>query len=120
MKTLRSDLREVKILVDSGSTNNYINSNLRLGNRTKLDNPSIAKTLHGVSKVEYGQKIRMLNQNLDFIELDSLKDFDMILGEKSLREMKAQLFISKRKKFRFATISEKRTGNRYSTNKFHK
>lgn len=32
-----------------------------------------------------------MNQNLDFCEIDSLTDYDMILGERSLRKMKAQI-----------------------------
>lgn len=84
-------MREIKILVDSGSTNNYIRANLHIGNRVKLNKITIAKTLHGFSEMKYKQKIRLLNQDLEFYEINKLSDFDMILGEKSLREMKAQI-----------------------------
>lgn len=76
-------------MVDSGTTNNYIQSKLQLGNRTKLNRINFAKTLHGSSRLEYKQRIRLLGQDLDFVEIDELNDFDMILGEKSLRKMKA-------------------------------
>lgn len=91
IRTLRVGSDEIKILVDSGSTNNYIRSNLKLGNRIKLNKPTITKTLHGTSKIQYKQKINILQQNLDFYELEQLNDFDMILGEKSLRDMKAKI-----------------------------
>lgn len=78
-------------MVDSGSTNNYIKSNLQFGNRIKLNQNTVAKTLHGFSEVRYKQEIRLLKQNLEFFEIDKLIDFDMILGEKSLRKMKAQI-----------------------------
>lgn len=84
-------MKEIKILVDSGATNNYIKANLQIGNRVKLNKINIAKTLHGFSKIKYKQEIRLLNQNLDFFEIDKLSDFDMILGEKSLRKMKSQI-----------------------------
>lgn len=32
-----------------------------------------------------------MNQNLFFCEIDNLTDYDMILGERSLRRMKAQI-----------------------------
>lgn len=90
-RTLKTGLKELIILVDCGSTNNYIRADLHLGNRIKLNQNTIAKTPHGVSKIQYKQEIRLLKQNLHFYEFDKLHDFDMILGEKSLREMKAQI-----------------------------
>lgn len=50
IRTLRSGLKELKILVDSGATNNYIRDDLRIGNRIKLDKPLAATTPHGRSK----------------------------------------------------------------------
>lgn len=91
IKTLKSDAREVTILVDCAATNNYIKPSLQIGSRVKLDTPSFAKTLHGVSKLEFKQKIHLLNQDLDFIEMDRLTDFDMMIGERSLRKMKAKI-----------------------------
>lgn len=88
---MRSSSREIKILVDSGSTNNYIRENLHIGNRIKLNKNIVARTLHGQSKIQYKQEIALLKQNLEFFEIDKLNDFDMILGEKSLRKMKAQV-----------------------------
>lgn len=78
-------------MVDSGSTNNYIRSNLHLGIRTKLNHCTRAKTLHGHSEIGYKQEIQVLKQNLEFFEINELKDYDMILGEKSLRKMKTQI-----------------------------
>lgn len=91
VKTLRSGLKEIKILVDSGTTNNYIKSNLQLGVRSKLKRPVSAKTLHGFSDIQYRQELKLLKRNMYFCEIDELEDFDMILGEKGLREMKAKL-----------------------------
>lgn len=78
-------------MVDSGSTNNYIRANLHLGNRIKLTKPIIAKTLHGQSEIHYKQQILLLKHNLEFFEIDKLLDFDLILGEHGLRQVKAQI-----------------------------
>lgn len=78
-------------MVDSGSTNNYINANLQIGNRIKLNKENIVRTLHGFSEIKYKRQMRLLKQDLEFFEINELKDFDMILGEKSLRKMKAQI-----------------------------
>lgn len=56
-----------------------------------MDRISTVKTLHGLAKSIYKREIRLLKQNLQFFELDELCDFDMILGEKSMRKMKAEL-----------------------------
>lgn len=88
---MRSNFREIKILVDSGSTNNYIQKNLRIGKRIKLNKNTKVKTLHGFSEIYFKQEIRLLKQDLEFFEIDELHDFDMILGEKSLRKMRAQI-----------------------------
>lgn len=90
-RTIKSNSKEITILIDSGATNNYIRTNLHLGNRIELNQTRTSKTLHGSSKIRFKQKIRLLHQDLEFFELDKLCDFDMILGEKSLREMKAQM-----------------------------
>lgn len=84
-------MNEIKILVDSGATNNYIRNDLHIGERFWLNENKIVKTLHGFSKTEYKQQICLLGHNLDFFEIDKLVDFDMILGEKGLRKMKAQI-----------------------------
>lgn len=91
IKTLRSNNGVVKILVDSGSTSNYIRKNLHIGERIKLNLNKIAETPHGVSSVQYKQKIPLLKQCLEFFEFDKLTDFDMILGERSLKKMKARI-----------------------------
>jgi len=44
IRTLKLGIKEIKILVDSGSTNNYIKTNLQIGNRVKLNKINIAKT----------------------------------------------------------------------------
>lgn len=49
------------------------------------------KTLHGTSKIQFKQEIRLLHQKLDFYELEQLNDFDLILGENGLRKLKAQI-----------------------------
>lgn len=78
-------------MVDSGSTGNYIRKNLHIGKREKLNQNRIAETPHGVSEIKYKQKIPLLKQCLEFSEFDKLTDFDMILGERSLRKMKAKI-----------------------------
>lgn len=77
--------------MDSGSTNNYIRPGLQIGNRIKLNRSVIATTLHGSSLIQYKREIQVLHQDLEFFEMDKLHDFDMILGVKSLREMKGSI-----------------------------
>lgn len=78
-------------MVDSGSTSNYIRKNLHIGDRIKLNKNKSAETPHGVSVIEYKQKIPLLKQCLEFFEFDKLTDFDMLLGVRSLRKMKAKI-----------------------------
>lgn len=78
-------------MVDSGSGKNYIRKNLHIGKRESLNSSRQAETPHGVSTIEYKQTIPLLKQRLEFFEFDKLTDFDMILGERSLRLMKAKL-----------------------------
>ena len=47
--------------------------------------------MHGYSTVRSKKIINVLGYDLIFFEIDELEDFDMILGEQGLREMKAQI-----------------------------
>ena len=105
VRTLRTNSKRVIILVDSGSTNNYIRKDLLIGNRIKLNHHTTATTLHGSSVIQFKQEIPLLKQKLEFLEMDKLTDFDMILGERSLRKMKAR--IHSKKKHRYKSTNDK-------------
>lgn len=49
------------------------------------------KTLHGISKVKSKRIINVLDNNLVFFDIENLNDYDMILGEQGLRQIKAQI-----------------------------
>lgn len=49
------------------------------------------KTLHGYSIIKSKKIINLLGYDLVFFEIKELEDFDMILGEQGLREIKAQI-----------------------------
>lgn len=87
----RSTGQKVTILIDSGSTNNYINKYYVLGKSIPLLKPIKIKTLHGISEVKSKRIINVLDNDLVFFDIEDLVDYDMILGEQGLRQIKAQI-----------------------------
>lgn len=83
--------REVTILVDCGSTNNYINGNLIIGESIPLPRIIRTKTIHGISKLKSKRIINVLDNNITFFDIEELGDYDMILGEQGLRQIKAKI-----------------------------
>lgn len=49
------------------------------------------KTLHGISEIKSKRIIIVLNNNLTFFDIKELNDYDMILGEQGLRQIKAKI-----------------------------
>lgn len=80
--------REIIILVDSGATYNLY---LKIGESIPLPRIYRPKTLHGYSKVESKKIINLFGYDLTFFEIDELVDYDMILGEQGLIQMKAKI-----------------------------
>lgn len=78
-------------MIDSGSTNNYINKNTAIGVSIPLPKPIRTKTLHGISEIKSKRIINVLDNNLTFFDIGELTDYDMILGEQGLRQIKAQI-----------------------------
>lgn len=85
------------ILIDSGATYNYIRTNCDIGEPVPLNETYTPKTLHGHSKVNSKKLINILNYDLTFFEINELVDFDMILGEQGLRQMRATINFSEYK-----------------------
>lgn len=81
------------ILIDSGASYNYIQSGLDIGESVPLNKVYMPKTLHGYSTVKSKKIINLFGYDLIFFEIDELKDFNMILGEQGLREIKARIDI---------------------------
>lgn len=79
------------ILIDSGSTNNYISKNSKIGTSVLLPNPIKTRTLHGISLIKSKRIINILENDLVFFDIDELTEYDMILGEQGLRQIKAQI-----------------------------
>lgn len=77
------------ILVDSGATYNYIQTKSKIGESIPLPQIYTPKTLHGHSEVRAKRTINLLDHDLTFFEINELVDYDMILGEQGLRQMKA-------------------------------
>lgn len=73
--------QKVTILIDSGATYNYIQTNSNIGETIPLPKIYITKTLHGYSQVKAKKIINIFDHNLTFLEINELMDFDMILGE---------------------------------------
>lgn len=90
-RTDRSTGKQVTILIDSGSTNNYINKNFKLGISILLPKPIKTRTLHGISVIRSKRIINVLDNTLTFFDISDLTDFDMILGEQGLRQIKAKI-----------------------------
>lgn len=83
--------KKVTILIDSGSTNNYIHIKSSIGETVPLLKPIKTRTLHGISIIKSKRIINILNNNLVFFDIEELNDYDMILGEQGLRQIKAKL-----------------------------
>lgn len=49
------------------------------------------KTLHGISELKSKRIINVLDNDLIFFDIENLIDYDMILGEQGLRQIKAQI-----------------------------
>lgn len=80
----------VNVLIDTGSTNNYINKICNIGKSIKIK-PFKTKTLHGFSIINSKKVITMYGHHLTFFEINELDEFDMILGEQGLRHIKAEI-----------------------------
>ncbi len=78
------------LLVDTGSTNNYINKNCDIGKSVSIK-PFRTKTLHGYSVIDSKKVITMYGHHLVFFEIGELNEFDMILGEQGLRLIKGEI-----------------------------
>lgn len=91
MRRDRATGRSVNILVDSGATYNYIQSNSTIGVSVPLPRIYTPKTLHGYSEVKSKRIINVLDYDLTFFEIKELVDYDMILGEQGLRQIKATI-----------------------------
>lgn len=91
--------KEITILIDSGSTNNYINVNSSIGQSILLPIPIKTKTLHGFSVIKSRRIINVLDNDLVFFDINELTDYDMILGEQGLRQIKAQINLFEYKNF---------------------
>lgn len=87
----RATGRCVTILVDSGATYNYISTTSKIGESVPLPQVYKPKTLHGHSRVSSKKIINILGYDLTFFEIEELKEYDMILGEQGLRQIKAKL-----------------------------
>lgn len=79
------------ILVDSGATYNYIKTNSQIGESVPLPQIYRPKTLHGYSEVKSKKIINLFDYDLTFFEINELVDYDMILGEQGLRQIKATI-----------------------------
>lgn len=91
MRRDRSTGHKVIILVDSGATYNYIRTNSEIGESVPLPKVYTPKTLHGFSRVSSKKIINVLNHDLTFFEINELIDYDMILGEQRLHQLKATI-----------------------------
>lgn len=87
----RSTGKKIFILIDSGSTNNYININSKIGKSIPLPRIIKTKTLHGISEIKSKRIINVLDNDLTFFDIGELIDYDMILGEQGLRQIKASI-----------------------------
>lgn len=83
--------RYVYILIDSGATSSYISKIYPFADRIKLEKPIKFNTLHGTSTVTHKREINLVGFDLELFETEDLKEFDIILGEDSLRKMKARI-----------------------------
>ena len=87
----RTTGRQIIVMVDSGATYNYIKTNLTIGESIPLPQIYRPKTLHGYSEVKSKKIINLLDYDLTFFEINELVDYDMILGEQGLRQIKATI-----------------------------
>lgn len=79
-------------LVDCGATNNYISSKFtKNGKLFKLKRSFVVKTIHGRSEITHYVKINLFSHDLIFFIMESLGNFDLILGMDGLRKISAKI-----------------------------
>lgn len=79
-------------LIDTGATNNYIlTKNVEHGKLIRLRKPLFVRTIHGRSEISYYVKVKIFSKVLNFFVIDSLGNFDSILGMHGLRKINAIL-----------------------------
>lgn len=65
--------------------------NSTLGVSIPLSGAIRTKTLHGISIIKSKRIINVLDNDLTFFDIDALTEYEMILGEQGLRQIKAKL-----------------------------
>lgn len=65
--------------------------NSKIGESIPLNKIIKTKTIHGISQIKSKRIINVLDNDLIFFDIDELNDYDMILGEQGLRQIKAKI-----------------------------
>lgn len=107
IRRVRTTGQKVTILIDSGATYNYIRTNSTIGESVPLKQIYRPKTLHGHSVVKARQVINLFNYNLTFFEIEELTEYDMILGDQGLRQIKAKIFFEYKICYQKPSLSHK-------------
>lgn len=92
-----SDGKILKILIDTGSNKNYIQPQLAK-NLIPNNESFLASSVAGNIKITHHTLINlfgMKDENFKFFILPTLKSFDGILGNDSLKQLEATIFTSK-------------------------
>ena len=78
--------KEYKMFIDCGATHNYINKNLVMGKRIKTK-PLRMISIHGEPILNFKQTVKLFGKELEFYELKSDNDYDLMLGVEGLTKL---------------------------------
>lgn len=80
--------KNFEVLIDTGATHNYIKKSLKFNHSEKIK-PLQIISMHGKSIVNTKQTIKFMRKDIDFFEIDSIDNFDLILGWDGIRNLGA-------------------------------
>lgn len=87
---IRKTGQKVTILLDTGASHNYCTKQM-IGRRIPIptDSQCNIKSIHKQETIEYYYRVNLLSEQHIFFEVNSLGDYDMILGMRGLRKVNA-------------------------------
>jgi len=87
--------KEIKLLIDTGTSKNYIAPRPGLKGIAAVENPFSVRSIHGHTKIEHKCLISLFIVRSQFFILKVLKDFDGIVGLDLLKQVNARLDLTK-------------------------
>lgn len=87
---VRNEGKQVKVLVDTGASNNFCNiTKFPKAKQIKLNRLIHIKTIHGLERIQSYVRVQLLHEQHIFYIVSNLGAYDMVLGMHGLRKVNA-------------------------------